>query len=120
MEYIKLKEKEEQEQFDAEASLLYNMFPNAKFTISIDYYELDTVITRQPSIIAIQQYTCNCYNKNKRITEYYYVKGNHITNKFIIQTLIDQGFNPNCRHRFLEGFLKMKNSDFKFEIMMGS
>ena len=121
MEYSILKEEEEEDKYDAEAALLYNIFPNAKFTISIDYDELDTVITREQSIIAIQRYDCYCYNNNnKRVTEYYHIKGKNITNRYAIQCLIEQGFTPYCKHRFFEGFTKMKNSSFKYEINMGS
>ena len=117
MEYSILKE--EKDKYDAEAALLYNIFPNAKFTICIDYDELDTIITREQSIIAIQRYDCYCYN-NKRVAEYYHIKGKNITNRYAIQCLIEQGFEPKCKHSFLEGFTKMKNSSFKYEINMGS
>jgi len=120
MEYTNLDEQYEKEQIDAEAALLYNTFPKAKFTISINYDELDTVITNQPSIILIYNFDCYCYRKNKRKTEYYYVRGKNITNKYLIQSLIEQGFYPDCNHKFLEGFMKMNNSAFKYEILMGS
>jgi hypothetical protein len=121
MEYSRLKEEHEQEEeMDIESILLYNMFPNAKFTISMDYDEMDKIITQQPSIIVIMNYDCYCYSKNKRKTEYYYIKGKNITNKYVIQSIIEQGFNPGCNHRFLEGFMKMNNSKFKFEILLGS
>lgn len=125
MEYSRLndanvesKSVEFENNYDKEIALVNSMFPNAKFKIAIEYDELDTVITNQPSIILIQHYNCYCYNSRKRITEYYHIKGKHITNKYAIQCLIEQGFMPDCKHYYLESFTKMKNSEFKYEINM--
>ena len=127
MEYSRLdeysvdeKRVEYENKCDKEIALIRILFPKAKFTISIDYDELDKVISREQSIIAIQRYDCYCYNKNKQVTEYYHIKGKNITNRYAIQCLIEQGFEPKCKHSFLEGFTKMKNSSFKYEINMGS
>ena len=106
--------------YDKESAYIQSLFPKAKFIISLEYDEIDEVITKKPSIIAICDFKCLCYNKHKRNTEYYYIKGKHITNRFIIESLIDQGFEPKCKHRFFEGVLKMKNTDFKYEILLGS
>jgi hypothetical protein len=44
-----------------------------------------------------------------------------MTNKFIIQQLINQKLNlQECNHHFLEGFIKSKNSDCQLEIVVGS
>jgi hypothetical protein len=106
--------------YDKESAYIQSLFPKAKFKISIEYDELDEIVTKQPSIIAICDFNCLCYRNHKRNTEYYYIKGKTITNRFIIESLIDQGFEPKCKHRYLEGFLKMKNSEFKYEMLIGS
>lgn len=43
-----------------------------------------------------------------------------MTNKYIIQKLINQGLKMDCNHVFLEGFIKSKDSECQFEIFAGS
>jgi hypothetical protein len=127
MEYSELNENnieakcvEYENNYDKESAYIQSLFPKAKFIISIVYDELDEIVTKQPSIIAICHFNCLCYSKHKRNAEYYYIKGKTITNRYIIESLIDQGFEPKCKHSYLEGFLEMRNSNFKYEILLGS
>ena len=110
------------EQYAIENEQIYNMFPDAKFTISIDIDELDYVITTQEHIIIKSAYTCYCYDNCNKKTEFFNIFGKNITNKFIINSLIKQDLNLDCNHHFIEGFYKnpKTNSDCQFEIMTGS
>ena len=83
------------------------------------FEELDNIVTDETDIVVKNTYDCYCYT-NKRKTDYYYISGKHITNKFIIYKLIEQGLDLDCDHRFLEGFCKSKDSNCQFEIATGS
>ena len=98
-----------EEQYEAETTLINEMFPTAKFCVAIDYDELNEVVTDQPNIVIKNTYNCYCYDDNKRNTDYFYIsakKGEAITNKFIITELINQKLCLECNHIFLEGFAK--------------
>jgi hypothetical protein len=114
-------EKTEQD-YENECNLIDLMFPNAKFSIAIDIEELDDIITTQPKIIIKSSYNCYCYEICKRTTEYFIISGKNITNKYIINELINQGLHLDCDHRFVEGFHNPSSikSDCQFEIMTGS
>ena len=109
-----------EEQYEYEFEQIAKMFPNAKFTIAIDIEELDEVVTEQPEIIIKQEYSCYCYDDCKKNTEYIHISGAKITNKFIIDKLIEYGLVLDCNHCFVEGFNKMQNSICQFEIITGS
>ena len=89
-----------------EIDLIDKMFPNAKFVIAIDIEELDDVVTDQTNIVVKNTYDCYCYGGVNKIADYFYIRGEHITNRFIINNLIEQGLNLNCNHCFVEGFYK--------------
>ena len=89
---------------------------NAPFTC-LGVYEWDDVITDLPSITIEQSYTCYCYN-TPRETEYFTITADIITNKVVMDYLIEKEFDPACNHSFLEGFHKKENG--YWEIMLGS
>ena len=108
-----------EEDYEKDIEEIEKMFPNAKFSVAIEIEELDNIVTDETYIVVKNTYDCYCY-KNKRNTEYFYISGKHITNKFIIYKLIKQGLDLDCDHRFLEGFCKSKDSNCQFEIATGS
>jgi Na+-transporting NADH:ubiquinone oxidoreductase subunit NqrF len=108
------------ELYEEEFQEIERMFPNAKFVISIGLEELDTVITAQTNIVIKQSYTCYCYEDCKKKPDFFYICGENMTNKFIIQELIEQGLEIECNHCFLEGFDKTENSECQFELGTGS
>ena len=111
------------EQYSYEMEQIYNMFPNAKFDIAIQLEDLHEVVTDNKEVVIKNTYSCYCYDDCNRNTDYFYItakNGCKMTNKFIIQELINQGLSLDCNHRFLEGFMKSKNSDCQFEIVVGS
>ena len=108
------------EQYEYEMEQIELMFPDAKFSISIGLEELDDVITEQPHIVIKHAHKCYCYDEAPKQTEFYYISGDRITNKLVIEKLIEQGLELDCNHGFLEGFHKPRYSDVQFEIVTGS
>jgi hypothetical protein len=112
------------QQYEYEREQIDKMFPNALFDIAIELEELDEVVTEETSIVVKNTYSCYCYDDCKKNTDFFHITCNpceKMTNKFIIQELINQNLNlQECNHRFLEGFIKSKNSDCQLEIVVGS
>ena len=109
-----------EEQYEYEMEQINEMFPHANFSICIDIEDLDEVVTNKSDIMIKNTYTCHCYDNCRKNTEYYHISGKHITNRYIINKLIEQGLNLDCDHHFLEGFYQMKNSECQFEMVIGS
>lgn len=113
-----------EEEYDKERELIDEMFHHANFTVGIEMEDLDEVITDKKAIVIKSTYTCWCYDNRKRKTDYFMVIGECITNKYVLNSLIEQGLNLDCDHNFIEGFVPIKNSDpnadCRFEIMTGS
>ena len=108
------------EEYEREFEEYERMFPYAKFTISIDIEELDDLITDKQSIIIKQVYDCYCYENCNKKTEYFYIKGENLTQRYVIEQLIKKGLEIECNHIFLEGFEKTKGSECQFELIFGS
>jgi hypothetical protein len=119
-----MKDEELEEKYECERKQIDQMFQHALFDIAIELEELDEVVSDQTYIVVKNTYTCYCYDDCKKNTEYFYITCNpceKMTNKFIIQELIKQKLNlQDCNHRFLEGFIKSKDSDCQLEIVVGS
>ena len=112
-----------EEQYDREHALIDEMFPNAKFTIAIDYDDLNELVTEHKNIVIKNTYNCYCYDNNPRKTDYFFIKTTSpegITYRFLIEELIRQDLCLECNHRFVEGFMKSKDSKCQFEIITGS
>lgn len=101
-------------EYEAEFELLEALFPHAQFTISIPIEELDDVVTQEPVIMVKQTYQCHCYSECSKETEWFCIRGCSITNKFILNELIQQGLKLECDHQFIEFFHKI--SECQFEI----
>ena len=110
------------EDYERENQLLDDMFPDANFTIAIEYDEIDNVISTEPYIILKNTYNCYCYDNKPRNTDYYYIhgNGNPITWKTLFNDLIKQGFKLECNHCFVEGIYKTNGSECQYEFMIGS
>ena len=108
------------EEYEREIEEIERMFPDAKFTISIDIEELDDLITDKQSIIIKQVYDCYCYQDYNKKTEYFYIKGEKLTQRYVIEQLIEKGLEIECNHTFLEGIYKTKGSECQFELFFGS
>jgi len=91
------------------------------FTICIDPYEFENIVSDKSKIKIKYNFDCYCWSKTNKRSKTFIVKnqdGRSVTNKDCIQRLIDAGFDTKCNHHFLEGFDKC--SDDCFEISMGS
>lgn len=108
------------EKYEREFEEIERMFPDAKFTISIDIEELDDLITDKQSIIIKHVYDCYCYENCNKKTEYFCVRGEKLTQRYVIEQLIKKGLEIECNHIFLEGFHKTKGSECQFELIFGS
>jgi hypothetical protein len=113
-------EEYDEEEDEREIKLIEEMFPDAKFTICIDSKELDDVISNKDTIVIMEKHTCYCYDDNPRNNDYIIVKnkGNGITNKDMINAMIENNYDPKCNHRFLEMFSKV--NDVTYEVWFGS
>ena len=107
-----------EEEYQTEADAIDAMFPDAKFTVSIDIDELDVIVSTEPVIMIKNTYNCYCYNGCTKKTEWYSIRGSSITNKYILNELIRQGLELECNHRYIEFFHKI--SECQFEIATGS
>ena len=108
------------EQFECEIEQIHNMFPNAQFEIAINIEEMDNLVTDKKFIIVKNTYSCYCYDDCKKNTDYFYIRGENMTYKYVIEQLIEQGLELDCNHIYLEGLYKTKDSDCQFEILTGS
>jgi len=108
------------EEYNYEYEQIDTMFPNAQFTIAIDIDDMDKLITTKNELIIKSKYNCYCYTNCKKNTDYFYIQGENITHRYVIEQLIKQGLELDCNHQFLEGFYKTVGSDCQFELWVGS
>jgi len=87
---------------DDEYDRICDMFPDAEFTVCISISQLDELVTDLHQIVIRSDYGCYCYGDQPRKTEYYYIAGERITYKLVIDELINQGLELDCNHQFLE------------------
>jgi hypothetical protein len=81
-------------------------FPDANFTVCIPSNELDEVIINK-EIVAIKcAFVCHCYDHFLRKTEFYICRKQSmgITNRDLINCLIENNYYNDCDHSFLEEF----------------
>jgi hypothetical protein len=97
-----------------------NIFPNAQFEVAINITELNKLISDKQFIIVKNTYSCFCYDNCKKNTDYFYIQGQNMTYRYVIEQLIYQGLQLDCDHRYLEGFYKKDDSDCQFEMWTGS
>ena len=98
-------------------SEINDMFPDAKFRISIPYCQLNAVLSTLPSIWVTNIYDCYCYDGKYKKPARYHIKGTNITYKYVIEHLIEKGFGGRCNHNFLED---ISGSGEEFTLEFGS
>jgi hypothetical protein len=108
------------EEIECEIEQMNNMFPTAQFEVAISIEEIDKLITDKQFIIVKNTYSCFCYDNCKKNTDYFYIRGQNITYRYVIEQLIEQGLQLDCDHHYLEGVYKTKGSECQFEICTGS
>lgn len=80
-------------------------FPQAQFTVCIASNELDKIVVNK-EIVAIKcEFNCPCYTHYRK-PEFYICRKNQmgITNRDLINCLIENGYYSVCEHTFLEEF----------------
>jgi len=96
----------EYKNFEFKMKIIEELFPNAKFSVSIDFNDLHKVITTKKEVTLIQTFECYCYQHSPRPPKTFIIKSNKpmttMTNRYIINELIKQNFELDCNHRFLE------------------
>jgi hypothetical protein len=107
-------------EYERECEIINNMFPNASFSICIDLRIIDEVVTDEEQIIVKSTYDCYCYDDYPRNTDYFYISGSKITNKYILEELIRQNLELDCNHQFVEGFQLNPNSKCEYILCTGS
>lgn len=108
------------EEIEKEIEQMHNMFSNAQFEVAINIEEMDKLFTDKNYIIVKNTYSCYCYDDCKKNTDYFYIKGENMTYRYVIEQLIEKGLKLECNHHYLEGFYKTEGSDCQFEILVGS
>lgn len=107
------------EQYDQENQLIDEMFPNAQFTIAVDFKKLEHKITDKKFIIVKSVYDCYCYNFCNKPPDYFYIHGENMTYRYVLEQLIKQGLSLDCNHQFVETICQIGDSNV-FEIWTGS
>lgn len=108
---------EEDERIMRELQIIDDMFPDAKFSPSIDLENLDDIVSDKKEIIIKQDFTCYCYDNINKRPKYYTIKcgeNESLTNKYIINELIKKGIRVECDHVFLESFDLLKDNTYLF------
>ena len=115
-----ISELSEYEQYEREQNLINEEFPNAQFTISIPYNELEEIVSLKSTIYILDRRYCYCNQHNPLPTQTFTITSNRspITKKIVLKQLIRQNLDITCNHHFLEGFHKL--NDNTFELMTGS
>ena len=111
-------EKKEYEEYEKNQEQIDKIFPNANFHIDIHLSILDDIFTTKKQIFITHSHNCYCYTGNYRPTEFFEIKGDKITYRYIFNELIRQGLNVECNHCFFEGFDKTTN--IQYSICFGS
>ena len=98
--------------------MLDEMFFNAYFDVSMDIKKLDDLVSDKNEIIIQQEFKCYCYKNLPTDNKIFTIRGDKLTNKYIIEDLINQGLVINCDHRFLEGFHNIGGN--LYELVLGT
>ena len=89
--------------FEFQQKIIDELFPNVKFSMCIDFNDLNKVVTTKKKATLIQTFDCYCYDTSPRPTKTFIIKSNKpMTRRYIINELIKQDFTLDCNHCFLE------------------
>jgi len=89
--------------YEFQQKIIDELFPNAKFSMCIDFNDLHKVITRKKEVTLFQTFNCWHYESYPRMDKTFIIKSNKpMTYRYIINELIKQDFSLDCEHRFLE------------------
>lgn len=97
-------------------------FPDSNFIVTIPLDNIDDLVTDHISLLIKIEYNCGCFDE-ERFPQYYYIqgkKGQQLTNKFVIQELLRQGYNTECIHDYLDGFRRVEDTQTIYNIITSS
>ena len=97
------------------------LFPQLRFSVDDEFIaQLDDVISNAPVIVLKQTYKCYCYDRTPRNTDYISIVNNGagITYRAIFTHLDQLGYDPQCKHCFLEGITQI--TAIQYELEFGS
>jgi len=109
-----------EEQYEEMIEGMEKIFPDANFSIDVDFlYVLDELLTDKKHIFISNDRYCYCWDGiDAPKQEFFEIKGDSITYRYVLNELIKQDFNPDCNHIFLEGIDKV--SEIQYRLSMGS
>ena len=93
-------------EFETEIEEIHKQFSDAQFSISLPLVELDNVIVSSNKVAIKCDFNCYCYHHHPRNSEYFICNKStkDITNRDLINCLIENNFDTGCDHNFLEQF----------------
>jgi hypothetical protein len=96
------------------------IFPDAKFDICTSFHDkLDHLLTDKKQIFISNVKDCYCWDDiNTPKQQFFEIKGEKLTYKYVLNELIRLNFNPECNHTFLESIDKV--TDIQYRLWMGS
>ena len=109
-----------EEQYEKMFREIERIFPDAKFSICLGFLPiLDDLLTDKKQIFISNSRTCYCWeNIEGPKQQFFEIKGEKLTYKYVLNELIKQNFDPECNHVFLEGIIKV--NDIQYSLWMGS
>jgi len=109
-----------EEQYEEMFEEIDRLFPDAKFGISTTFLPiLDELLTDKKQIFISNSRNCYCWDGiDVPKQEFFEIKGEKITYKYLLNELIRLDFNPECNHNYLEIIDKV--SDIQYSLFLGS
>ena len=110
----------ENSDYETEIEEIDKQFPDAQFSISLPLAELDNIVINSNKVAIKCDFKCYCYSESPRISEHFICNKSKkgITNRDIVNCLIENKFDPGCDHRFLEQF--DVDTDSQISVWFGS
>ena len=105
---------------ETEIEKIHKLFPNAQFFVSFPLDELDKVVINSEKVAIKCDFNCYCYHNHPRNSEYFICKKSikGITNRDLVNCLIENNFDPICDHSFLEEF--QVDTPSQVSVLLGS
>ncbi len=123
----KEEEDAEYEMFLKDQAIVEETFPDAKFDVCIYPADFDDECCDGRTDVMIRhKCECYCWDNTPHLRPTYFIHVTNtkpITNRMVANALIENGFNPDCNHRFFEGVYKKNrgnNESMEYELCMGS
>ena len=123
----KQEEDTEYQMFLRDQKIIEETFPDAKFDVCIYPSDFDDeCCDGRTDVMIIHKCWCNYCDSCRHLCPTDFIRVTNtkpITNRMVVNALIENGFNPECDHRFFEGVYKKNrgnNESMEYELCMGS